>query len=405
MKIIDFNKYDKIDNVDDFSQEIEKLYKEPKGMKLFYNIAFGFGSSMLGVSILLLLGVPFSLGCLICFPALAPTSIIGINILKKKMDRDFAADMQGFQQIVKMFGEINEIDHKIEKGTSCFYQEINSKDKLANLPSSSINNINQFLYMINENYYEDITNNHDLRREEVIDKILDQIVIYVSRYGLYDFNANHAKEIIKGCIFINDNVKRDIIKEFKRSEYIFDGHKRYQVLSKNLDTNKNPDLCIAELHEANNSTEHYLKTFDVNDVKWYEFLLKCTSEIATEYGSPYNVEWDLESLCDIMSFMLNKFHSEFTEVKGEYYNADVVISFMYNAFVYTTLNNTGRVGINEIIQTFKAWDFFDNLFDLKLEVLDSIFEYFDLDYRMHPFRETKKSKKDNKILNFPKVGK
>lgn len=405
MKIINFKKKEEIDDLSEFNYGIEDLYQEPKGMKIFYNAAFGFSFSMFGAALLASFGVPFGIGCLICLPTLGPSSIVGLNILKKKADRDLAADMQGFQQIIKMFLEENEKDHKIEKGTSYFYQEIDSKKELQDLSSSATNNINQFLYMINENYYEDIASKHSLRREEVVDKILDQIVFYASNYGLYDFNADKAQEIIKGCFFIDDNLKKAIVKEFKRSEYVFNGHKNYRILSKNIDANKDADLCIAELYELKKSKSHCKKTFDVEDIEWYDFLLSCMSEIETDYGSPYNVEWDLESVRDIMSFMLTKYHSKFTDIKGEYYNADVVISFLYSSFIYATLNNTGKVGINEIIQTFKAWSFFDNLFDLKLEVLDAIFERFNLDYSMHPFREAKSTKKENKVLSFPKVGK
>lgn len=393
--------HDKIISLDD---EIAKLYEEPKGVEVFYNISLGFATSMIGTAILLSLGVPFGIGCAVCIPTLGPTSIIGLNALKKKVDRNFNADMQEFQQIVKMFTELKEKDHKIEKKTAYFYYEIESKEELANLDHGVYNNINKFLYMINENYYEEIASKYNFRRDELIDKILDQIAIYVSKYGMYEFTLDEAKPIINGCIFIEDSLKKKMLKEFKQSEYHFNGRKHYRILSKNLDSKKNHDVCIAESNEERKSTDHYLRSFDINAIEWYEFLLECASKSETEYGNVYNVEWDLECVRDIMAFMLTNFHFKFTEYKGEYYNVDVVISFMHNVFVYASVNNTGKIGINEMIQTFKHWNFFEGYFNLKLEVLDAIFENFDLDYNMHPYRETKKSKKENKVLSFPKVG-
>lgn len=408
MKVVDFKKKDEEKVIPQLVNEDSKLYDEPKGMMVFYKAVFGFSITSIGAAILMAFGIPVGISYLISVPILFPASLVGINVLKKKMDRSFNVDMQMSQQILKMFVEVDEADHKIEKNTSCFYHEITKRESLTDADADMINNINQFLYMINENYYEEIIKrNPNMRRDELIDKILDQIEIYVEKFGIHEFTINEATSTINGCIFIDDDVKKQIIKEFKQSEYRLFGKKHYQVLSKNLDSQKNFDNCLKEMGEELHSREHYLKLFNVEDIRCYEILLESSDESPGEFrknfGSFSDVEWDLEALRDVMAFMLTKFSKEFRDIKGEYFNVSVVGSFMCNVFTYAKLNNTGRVGIYEIIQTFKNWDFFSGFFDLRLEVIDAIFEKFDLDYSMHPFREKKKETKENKILSFPKA--
>ena len=59
--------------------------------------------------------------------------------------------------------------------------------------------------------------------------------------------------------------------------------------------------------------------------------------------------------------------------------------------------------MREIINTFKGWDYFD--FNLKLDIIDAIFEEFNLDYSMHPYRDKKKNKNVGKVYHFPKQDK
>ena len=393
---------DLIENTD---YEIEDLFDEPKFMTYLYHGAFAFGACMLSTSVLMPLGVPFAIGFLVSLPTMGPLSLFGLHCMKKRIDRNYEADMQMSHQLVRMFNEVYESDHKLTPTSSCFYREIRSKEHLRDINSDAVNNMSQFLCMINANYYDEINSllTTKLSREALIDKVLDQIDLYVSKYGLASFTIIQVKDIINGCIFIDDELKKSIIKEYKNSAIHIGTRKVYRILNKNINSKKDIDQSIKEMKEERHSTEHYMKTFDVEDVKWYEYLLECASKVEeNKYGSPYDVEWDLYALRDVMAFMLINFRTKLTEAKGEYFNSEVVMSFMYNVFVYATVNNTGHVGINEIIQTFKNWDFFEGLFNLKLEVLDAIFDHFDLDYSMHPYHNKKAKKNKGQVLSFPK---
>lgn len=391
------------------SQEIKNdsymIEEDSKFIKIFYNGLLVFSSSMIVASVLTSFDISIIVSLLISLPTVGPLSLFGIHKIKEISDRNFKADMQMTHQVVKMFTESKEVDHKITPTSSYFYREINSKEPLKDIDQDAISNINQFLCMINGNYFEEINDTliTKLSREELVDKILEQIVIFASKHNLSSFTITEAESIINGCIFINDDIKKRIIKEYKQSAINIDGRKIYRILNKNFDCNKSLDESIGEMHQEKASTEHHLKMFDVNEVSEYEFLLKCFDLVEeNEYGNINEVEWDLQSLCDIMSFMLNTFHTKLTKEKGEYYNSEVVMSFMYNVFVYAQVNKTGKVGLNEIINTFKKWDFFEGLFYLKLEILDAIFEEYKLDYSTHPYRNHKNKNPKNKLLSFPK---
>lgn len=387
----------------DFDEDIEKLYSDTKKEDIFNKLVFSLAFTTTISSVLIALGIPAVLCFSITIPVLTPLSYIGITHFKQKSDRALAASLQEVNQLAKGLTEIEEFDHKIDKNSVCFYHEIASKTELANLSTDIINNINQFLFMINSNYYELITKNFSsLRRDELVDKILNQIINVVMENEIGEFTTVEAKKVLDSCFFIEEKLKKAIIKEFKESEFKIDGHKSYHILSENFDLSKSDDENIQELDERMYSDEHFLRTFDVNDISWYEKMLKYGSEANNNtYGNYYDVEWDLEALRDIMSFMLSNFRWKFIDAKGDYYNSEVVISFIHNVFVYAKVNNRDKVGINEIIQTFKNWNFFEGLFALKLEVLDAIFANFNLDYSMHPYRSKQIKEEKGKILKFP----
>ncbi len=70
---------------------------------------------------------------------------------------------------------------------------------------------------------------------------------------------------------------------------------------------------------------------------------------------------------------------------------------MYNAFVYAKVNNRSKVGLEEIINTFKNWNYLDDEFDFKLKILDAIFTEFKIDSRLHPYSKKTWKRKNNII--------
>ena len=392
-------KQDEIFDLEDFD-----FYEDDSRFEEYLNkIATIFASATIGAVSLSIFGVPLWLGYLVSSPILGTLTIAGLNYIKKKSDYNLACDMQLANNIVKMFSEGREIDHKIKKGSFYFYKEIKSKEVLFNVDSDTLININQFLFLINENYYEEIQMQHpNLRREDVIDKILEQIAAFKGANGMEKFSAKEAKQIITGCIFLNNDLKKRIIKEFKSGEDKLDSKKPHRVLGRDFDEKKPIEVAIKEMKNDAASIEHHLSEFNLDDISWYSFLLKIMSKAENnEYGCVYDIEWDLFAIRDVMSFMLTKFKRELAEINGEFYNANVVMSFMLNVFIYASVNRTGKISIDEVIKTFKNWPYLNNQFELKLRILDAIFENIAIDYSLHPFRQKPNLKSSSNILKFP----
>lgn len=314
--------------------------------------------------------------------------------------------MQGVNQLMQLMVEVSEVDHKIAENSVCFYNEINNDSTLKSLNAQAKTNINQFIYMINANYYHEIASKHpNLKREEVVSRLISQIAVFYQESDIHIFTKKEAKAIINNCFFIDEETKQKITKEFKKSEWKWQKEARYHIINNNLE-NKTFGEEEKRIKEELNSSDHYLKTFDIIDPTCYSFLLECFTSIdekLKEYGDVSSVSWDLFALRDIMSYMLTNFHREIAEIKGDFYNSTVVMDFMYNAFVYASINKTGKVSIEEIINTFKNWLYLDDCFNLKIKILDGIFEEFNLDYSLHPFHKNVKKKGDkSKTIAFPK---
>ncbi len=392
------------DEFDISSYHLDEL-KDPKWFDVFYKLALCFGGCSLIVTLLVLINVPIIfLPIIAILPA--PAIYLGTTKLKEKMDNEVSRDMQMMNRFPRLLIESFEKDHKITKLSVCFYNEIENNQTLKKLTPQTKTNINQFLYMINANYYDEIhIELGSLTREDVILRIILQIeAFFIENPSNSLFTTKEAKQIISNCFFINDTLKKEIKKEFKESERKLFGEKMYHILDRNIDTNVSFEEEISKMHQELNSKEHLLRTFDVNNIEWYEFLLKCFDQVepsVKEYWEFTSVEWDFYALRDIMSFMLTNFNKELESVKGELYNSRVVIDFMYNAFVYTVLNKKEKVGIEEMINTFKNWNFFENLFDLKLRVLDGIFDEFKIDYALHPYRQKRQKENKTVAIRFP----
>lgn len=377
----------------------------PKWLQVFNKIAICLGIINLGASILSIFSIPYLLSLLFLAPTLGPISYIVVKKLKAKSDQECKTSMQIVDQVAKLFVEIEEKDHKITKSSVCFYQEILNNSILASLNNEAKTNINQFLYMINANYYDEITRAHEtLTREALITRVIEQIGIYVSNNNVASFGPKEVEGVISMCFFIENEIKKQIINEFKKSLIKCGECVNYHIYDKNIDTSKPIDERIKAIEAERDSLEHQLKLFDASDIKWYEFLLKTFTKVPAdlkEYGEVTSVEWDLFALRDIMSFMLSNFHQELLSIKGDFYNSKVVIDYMYNAFVYTKVNNKTKVGLEEMINTFKNWSFFEDNLDLKLKIMDAIFNEFRIDYKLHPFKKHARKEKSN-IREFKK---
>ncbi len=70
------------------------------------------------------------------------------------------------------------------------------------LTAEVLTNINDLLYLINANYYYKIANSHRLDRETIIERILNQIVIYFQNSDSQELTLKAAATIINNCFLL-----------------------------------------------------------------------------------------------------------------------------------------------------------------------------------------------------------
>jgi len=69
---------------------------------------------------------------------------------------------------------------------------------------------------------------------------------------------------------------------------------------------------------------------------------------------------------------------------------------------YVLVNKRYEVGKDELINVFKYWNYLP--FNICLDVLDSLFEEYDIPYSKHPFGIKEPRKKEvQKVIQFPKI--
>lgn len=369
--------------------------KDNKHMNYIYYLVTGITLSTTGAILLMSIGMSGLIAALLVYPIGVPSAWYFLDKLNKKINDDFNRDMARANQLIASFQELNDNDHKITSKTVMYYQEIINKLSNNNvlLDHDSMTTINQFLYMININYYSLIKESIPrLRRDELINRILDQITLYLIKNNQQTFNDFDASEVIKKCFFIKEDIQNQIIKEFSSSKYLMGNSIDYRIL-------KNNEILV----ETEPLVDHNRCQFDITSIDEYKLIVTILNQkVPTQYGDFSHLEWDYEILKEVMISIINNHSKELYELDNEFYHFDLVASFIYNAAIYAKLNKKSSVGINEIINTFKEWPYIP--FSLKLSMLDTIFKELNLDYKSHPFRKTEHIEK--KVLEFvPKTEK
>lgn len=99
-----------------------------------------------------------------------------------------------------------------------------------------------------------------------------------------------------------------------------------------------------------------------------------------------------------MSLIVRRFGIIIEKENDGPYHFAMTSTFFYHLCAYASLNKATKVGIEEIINTLKNFDYFE--FTMRKDIIDAIFEEFNLDYRMHPFRKEKKKMKPVRFILF-----
>ena len=327
---------------------------------------------------------------------LSPCIYFGMNALKKKSQDRINRDMHHSAQLFLMMKEAHSADHNVTKTSTIFLHELHQEQKKINIEidDNEQMNINQFLYLINANYYDEIAKKFpDLNREEVIRRLITLILLHLEHNNKKTFDEKDAKEVLDRCIFIKQELKEEIYKEFKKSKVKFGKQKFYEIIRKDTTASIESYQKLRETDEKNQAPD-----FDIEDLNQVYSLIGCyaNNEDMQELGNTF-LDWDYDFLRKILVLISTKYRQELVKEYGqEYNNLNLAGTFIYNALSYAVVNNREMVGYKEMINCFKGWNYIP--FNLQLDILDDLFEQEGIPYDEHPYDIKKKRNNKAKII-------
>ena len=331
----------------------------------------------------------------------SPLTYIGMKSIQKKLDERMKRDENMAAQLFTMMDDAFCGDRKITSTSSFFVQEILDvfEEKNKGIPHEEIMHINQFLYLINANYYDEIHKQFpSMDREDVIRKLVEQVSNYLNFSNRLAFDEKDAKKVLDYCIFINSDLKEQIFKEFKKSKVKLRDTYDYQIIRK--DTSTMADY-IEKFNQEKDAT-----WFDADDIEHYEAIIANyeNQDYWQEegYPSPKDLKWDIDFLRTIIKTIIRDHRQELRKTNPEYTNLNLAGHYIYNAMVYAILNNKKEVGQTELLNTFKNWDYMP--FEMKIDTINTIFDENEISYEEHPLgiKAKKEKKQPQKIITFPK---
>lgn len=328
-----------------------------------------------------------------------PVFYILLRKLRKNMDDKFRKDMVSAANLFSMMGELFAQDRIIDENTTVFLSELELKFKAGNieLPSSQMFCLNKLLYLVNINYFEQISENiPSLTREKLISHIIDQTVLYYQRTAKKTFDENDAKEIIDYCLLIKKDIKEEIIKEFKESKVKIANEYDYAIEKRGTEYLSEIDSFDEFITSVNNNKGY---NFDITSESDLNAIILAASnhENFRKYGNPDELNWNMDFLSRVLTLIATNYRQELIEYHNDYSNLALASSLITNSITYALVNNRKEVGQREILSTFKNWRYVP--FTMQDKILTKLFEEDGIDYSLHPYRE----RRDPSLGKGPKV--
>lgn len=337
--------------------------------------------------------------CTISVPTL-PAIYYLTQKVENKMNFNIQKECSQVNQKLVAILEMNEKDRRLSSLTANFLPEITEQLQQAELEVSekTKHNINQFIYMINANYFDEIQEHlPTITRESLIDNLIFQIICEIERTKEKTFTSDNIKELLECCYFIPRNLKEKINQEFKNSKTkLSKDNYEYRIIRKDL-----KEENFEYLNKKQEQQYNRPHTFDIDNIDDYHLILNgllSQDEYYSQFGDLNKLNIDLEQVKEIMIIITKKFKKELIENDPEYRNLDLVVSFINNLIIYLLVNNKNSVDIKEILSTFKEWDYVP--INMKINMIDEIFANKKLDYSINPYR-SKEKEEVQKILKFP----
>lgn len=280
--------------------------------------------------------------------------------LKDKEDKNKIREQHYIQQLKISLAEMDKKGTRVNRMTPFFNDMIMAKcrEKKINIDEDTLQNINQFLYMVNSNYYERIldsfkVNNERLRtREDVLREMCDAILRHMETIEDYAFDDTDVPEVLDICLFIKDDVKVDMIEEFENSKVPgVLGTYRYIIERKDVKSESIERDYTKNYDEVNKEDV----SFDIYEKESYIAAVSKITEMP-HYQKLENVNaltWDIDALMDIVTNLIHKYNSELERNIPDYSIARFAVKLMLVTTSYALLNKKGTVSYKVITEAFK----------------------------------------------------
>ncbi len=324
-----------------------------------------------------IVAISLPLSVLLSFSAMLPTTV-GVIVtlvgtitaapmldkkfteLQTKHDKEKIKEQHYLQQVKIGLAEMDKKGTRVNSMT-CFFNDLilaKCNEHRINIDESTLENINQFLYMINANYYERIlndlkVNNQRLQsREEVLRNICEAILLHMEIIEDYAFDDIDVEDVLKQCVFIKDELKDEMQEEFESSKVkgVF-GKYRYLIERKDVKS-ENIEIDYTKKYSEVNKEDI---SFDIYEKESYIAAIAKINEIP-EYQKKGNISaisWDVNALMEICTKLVHKYNSEMERTISNYSIARFAVKLMCATASFALANNKHSVSYNEINTAFK----------------------------------------------------
>lgn len=326
-----------------------------------------------------------------------PTLYITASKLSQKSKEKEAKRLRCLNQAFLMLQEDScEKDQVITQKTTNFYKKVENMLKKDNyeLDSQSINFVNDLLYLINANYYQEVEKYLPyLKREQLLDKVMDQVGNYLEKTQKKKLTNNDIVNILNGCFFLKNPLKEEIAKEYIESTAKFGTWIEHGIKNRTVDT-----LDIENYRKEKNQEVLPTAIFDIENIDDYQTIIQgiiAKDQYLSNFGDTNSLTWDMKSLQNIICIIAKDHRRQLLEAKDEYCNFDLTVSFIYNAMCYGIMNHKNEIGQKELLATFREWNYLP--FELRATIASDIIEKQALEANLHPFYKTKPKEKTKVI--------
>lgn len=280
--------------------------------------------------------------------------------LKDKEDKNKIREQHYIQQVKISLAEMDKKGTRVNRMTPFFNDMIMAKcrEKKINIDEDTLQNINQFLYMVNSNYYERIldsfkVNNERLRtREDVLREMCDAILRHMEVIEDYSFDDTDVPEVLDTCLFIKDDVKEDMIEEFENSKVPgVLGTYRYIIERKDV-KNESIERDYTKNYDEVNKED---VSFDIYEKESYIAAVSKITEMPhyQKLGNVNALSWDIDALMDVVTNLIHKYNSELERNIPDYSIARFAVKLMLVTTSYALVNKKGTVSYKVITEAFK----------------------------------------------------